>query len=73
MSDLPVDVLKKDVVSALRKKYPFIKIVHLAKYVTSNGIHYRNGMLLANGSTGGLPGFSEILHMCMVQTTCILF
>lgn len=67
VSELPVDVLNKDVVSALRENFPNVTTVHLARNVTSNGINYRNGMLLAHALTGGYPDFGEILEMCVVQ------
>jgi len=65
VSTVQVDVLNKEVVLALRQKYPHISQVHLAKSVTTRGINYKNGMLVACGSTAGMPEFAEILQMCI--------
>ena len=66
VSTVQVDVLNKEVVLALRQKYPDISQVHLAKNVTTRGINYRNGMLVACGSTAGMPEFAEILQLCIL-------
>lgn len=62
---MPVDVLNKEVVLALRQKYPDISQVNLAKSVTARGINYHNGMIVACGSTSGMPEFAEVLQMCV--------
>jgi hypothetical protein len=69
VSTLPVDVLNKEVGASLKQKYPNISEVHLAKNVTSRGINYRVGMLIAHGSAGGLPEFAEIIQMCIVNNS----
>lgn len=66
VSIVPVDVLNEEVVLALRQKYPDISQVNLTKNVTTRGITYRNVMVLACGSTGGMPEFAEILQICIV-------
>lgn len=63
VSIVPVDVLNEEVVLALRQKYPDISQVNLTKNVTTRGITYRNVMVLACGSTGGMPEFAEILQI----------
>ncbi|KAG7455571.1 hypothetical protein JOB18_020270 [Solea senegalensis] len=61
------DVMNKEVVGSLRQKYPEINDVHLAKNATIKGISYKIGMLIPYGSTGGLPGFADILQICIVE------
>lgn len=48
-------------------KYLNTTEVHLTKCVNSKGVEFRNGMIVPYGSTSGLPDFSEILQICMVQ------
>ena len=60
---MPVDVLNEEVALSIKRKYPDVTEVNLAKNVSSNGLNYRNGMIVAHGSTGGLPEFAEILHI----------
>lgn len=66
VSIVAVDVLNEEVVLALRQKYPGITRVNLTKNVTTRGVNYRNGMILACGSTAGMPEFAEILQICLV-------
>ena len=66
ISTIQVDVLSKEIVLALRQKYPGISKVNLTKNVTTRGINYRNGMVVACGSTAGMPEFAEILQMCII-------
>lgn len=67
VSTVPVDVLNEEVALSIKRKYPDVTEVNLAKNVSSNGLNYRNGMIVAHGSTGGLPEFAEILQMCIVK------
>lgn len=64
VSTVQVDVLNKEVVLALRQKHPDISQVHLEKNATTRANNYRNGTLVACGSTAGMPEFAEILQMC---------
>lgn len=66
ISIISVDVLNEEVALALRQKYPDVTQVNLTKNVTARGINYRNGMVLASGSTGEMPEFAEILQICVV-------
>lgn len=66
VSTVPIDVLNEEVGVALRQKYPDITQVHLTKNVTTRGINYRNGMMVACDSTAGMCEFAEILQMCVV-------
>ena len=63
VSIMPVDVLNEGVVSALRQRYPDVTEVHMAKNVSSSGIHYSEGMLIIHGSEHGLPKFHELIQL----------
>ena len=63
VSIVPVE----EVVLALSQKYPDISQVNLTKNCTTRGINYRNGMILACGSTAGMLEFAEILQICIVR------
>lgn len=67
VSTIPVDVLKEEIAQAINQKYPDTSEVCLSKSVTSKGINYRNGMIVAHGSTCGLPEFGEVLQMCILH------
>lgn len=67
VSTVPVDILNQQVASTLRQDNPGITEVHLSKSVTFRGIRYRNGMIVAYGSAGGLPEFAEVTQMCIIQ------
>ncbi|KAK0133602.1 hypothetical protein N1851_030882 [Merluccius polli] len=67
VSIVPGDVLNEEVVLAVRQKYPDISQVNLTKNCTTRGINYRNGMILACGSTAGMPEFAEILQIYIVR------
>lgn len=41
--------------------------VHLTKCVSSKGVTFRNGMIVAHGSTSGLPNLGEVVQICIVQ------
>ncbi|KAK0148560.1 putative nuclease HARBI1 [Merluccius polli] len=71
VSTIPLDVMKEDVSLHLRQKFPDLTTVTLAQSVSSNGIEYRNGMIIVHGSVGGLPEFAEILQMCTLENTLI--
>lgn len=58
VSTLPVD--REEIAQVIRQKFPDTSEVQLAKCVTTKGITYRQGMILANRATGGFPEFSEI-------------
>ena len=66
VSTVYIDVLNKDISNALRQKCPDMDNVCLAKSVAYNGLNYKCGMILIHGSLGGLPEFSEIIHMVIL-------
>ena len=61
------NVLNKDISNALRWKSSDMDTVGLAKSVTYDGLNYKCGMILIQGSLGGLPEFSEIIQMVILQ------
>lgn len=67
VSTVPVDVLKEEMAQTIAQKFPGTSEVHLAKCVSSKGVTFRNGMIVAHGCTGGLPDFGEIVQICIVQ------
>ncbi|KAL7877515.1 hypothetical protein SRHO_G00041580 [Serrasalmus rhombeus] len=72
VSAVPIDILKEEVAEAIRLKCPSTSVVHLAKNVSSAGIAYSNGMIVAHGSVGGMPEFAEIIQMCVMNETLFL-
>lgn len=56
VSTFPVDVLNKEVV---RSKRPNVFQVHLAKNESNSAIAYSKGMIVAYGSTSGIPEFAN--------------
>ena len=69
VSNLPVDLLREEIAQVIRQKFPDTSEVQLAKCVTTKGITYRQGMILAHRATGGLPEFSEIGQICILHNS----
>nr|XP_020445017.1 uncharacterized protein LOC109953925 [Monopterus albus] len=67
VSTVPVDVLKKEIVQSIEHKFPGIKEVHLTRSVSTKGVCFKKGMIVAHGSTSGLPDFGQIVHIFVVQ------
>lgn len=67
MSTVPVAVLKQEMAQTIEQKFPGTTEVHLTKCVSSKGVQLKNGMMVAHGSTSGLPDFGEVLQICIVQ------
>lgn len=67
VSTLPVDLLKEEMAQAIRQKFSDTTQVHLAECVTTKGIIYKKGMILAHRAVGGLPEFSEVDQICIVH------
>lgn len=57
LSTVTVSVLRQDIQEALEAKFPGETFVQIANSVCYRGTKYTNGMILANGATGGLPDF----------------
>lgn len=67
VSTVPLDFLKPEIAQTIEKNFPGTTEVHLSNCVSSKGLHFRNGMIVAHSSTSGLPDFGEILQICAVQ------
>ena len=67
VSTVSVDILHQDVQKALKLKYPDISHIELTKTASVNGVTYKDGMIVACGSTGGLPDFAEVVQMVVVE------
>lgn len=72
ISVVPLDVLHSDIQEALRVTSPLLSTVQLANTVTYYGTRYTVGMILCYGSTGGLPDFTEIIQIAILDT-CVHF
>lgn len=68
VSNLSVDFLRGDIAQVIRKKLPDTSEIHLAHFVTTKGITYRKGMILAHRVAGG---FCEIYQICILHE-CVL-
>lgn len=62
-----IDLLRKEIALAIKRKEPDLECVFLAKSVTFKGYNYRNGMLVPHGSLAGLPEFNEIIQMIILK------
>lgn len=69
VSTLSVDLLRQEIAQTIRQKFPDAPEVQLAQSVTTRGITYRKGMILAHRATGGLPDFSEIEQICILHNS----
>lgn len=72
VTTLPVDLLKEDIVTAVKHKYPDLEHVCLAKSVVHNGHNYRIGMIAAHGSLAGLPEFVEFSSKILMTSLLVL-
>lgn len=68
VSTVPVDVLKKKgMMENIEKMFPGTREVHMTTSVSTNGVCYRKGMIVAHGCTSGLPDFGQIDHILVIQ------
>lgn len=67
LSTVNVSVLREDIQEALQDKFPGETCVQIAKTVCYRGTKYTSGMILANGSTGGLPDFGKLIQIAVVK------
>ncbi len=67
MSKVLLEVLHEGIKETLTKQFPNATAVHMTNKVDCLGTDYTVGMMLAFGSTGGLPDFAEIVQMVVVQ------
>jgi hypothetical protein len=71
VSTVHIDVLNKDISNALRQMSSDMDTVCMAKCVTYDGLNYKCGMILIQGSLRGLPEFGEIIQMVILQDKLI--
>lgn len=69
MTQMAVDLLKDSIRQSFASKFPGVKVVNMTNKKTILGTDYKVGMLLAFGSTGGLPDFGEIVQVMIVHET----
>lgn len=67
VSQVPVAVLHANVQEGIRRVSPGQTCVHLSKTATVYGTTYSKGMILAYGSTAGLPDFIEVLQIVLLR------
>lgn len=67
VSTLQVDLLKEEIAQVIRQKISDTPEVHLVQCVTTKGITYRKGIILAHRAAGGLPEFNEIDQICILH------
>ena len=67
LSTVTVSVLRQDIQEALEAKFPGETFVQIANSVCYRGTKYTSGMILANGATGGLPDFGELIQIVVVK------
>nr|XP_054600874.1 uncharacterized protein LOC129164486 isoform X2 [Nothobranchius furzeri]XP_054600875.1 uncharacterized protein LOC129164486 isoform X2 [Nothobranchius furzeri] len=63
VKSVPLDVLHLDIQASIKHLYPSHDQVQLADTVTYQGTRYTQGMIVAYGSTAGLPDFAEIIQI----------
>ena len=67
LSTVDLNVLREDIKEALETKFPGESCVQITNNVCYCGTSYSIGMILANGSTGGLPDFGELIQIVVVS------
>lgn len=72
VTEVPLDVLKDNVVKSISNKHPDVTAVNLATGGFVNNIQYKKGMIVVHGSCGGLPDFCEIQHLCIIKKETLL-
>lgn len=72
VSTVPIDVVKDEMAQAIQQRFPDTNEVHLVKKATSCGITYCKRMIVVHGTESGLPEFSEIFQMCVIDDRLFL-
>lgn len=67
VTSVPVDVLHVNVQESIRRISPSQSQVQLADTVTYQGTRYSKDMIVAYGSTAGLPDFAVILQIALIR------
>lgn len=65
-SSVPVDVLRKEITDSIEKMFPGTREVHMTKSVSTNGVSFKKGMLVAHGCSSWLPEFRQIDHIFVI-------
>ncbi|KAJ4930568.1 hypothetical protein JOQ06_024877 [Pogonophryne albipinna] len=71
LSTVDVTVLREDIQEELRAKFPEKTLIQIANNVCYSGTKHAIGMILANGSTGGLTDFGELIQIVVVKGTLV--
>lgn len=72
VSTVPIDVVKDEMAQAIQQRYPDTNEVYPAKKASSCGITYCKGMIVVLVSECGLPEFSKIFQMCVIDDRLFL-
>lgn len=72
VSTHPVNLLKNEMAESIRQKYLDTPEGYLSQCVTSKGITYRKGMIVAHKLAGGLADFGEIVQICIFHDCVFL-
>lgn len=67
VSTVPIDVLKTDIVENIEQRFPGTREVHMTRSVSTKGVTFKKDMIIAHGSTSGLPDFGQIVHVFVIQ------
>lgn len=67
LSTVDVTVLREDIKEALHAKFAGETRIQIANNVCYSGTKYAVGMILANGSTGGVTDFGELIQIVVVK------
>lgn len=67
MTRVPFEVLHENIQEFLLHRFPEEKAVYLTHSIDCKGTTYGIGMMVAYGSTAGLPDFGEILQILIVH------
>ena len=73
VSTVPIDVLKTDIVENIEQRFPGTREVHMTRSVSTKGVTFKNDMIIAHGSTNGLPHFGQIVHVLLFRRDCFLW
>lgn len=67
LSTVDVTVPREDIRKALEVKFPSEMHIQIANKVWYGGTRYAVGMILANGSTGGVTDFGELIQIIVLK------
>lgn len=71
LATVDVTVLRENIQKALQAKFPDERRIQIANTVCYSGTKYVIGMVLANGSAGGLTDFGELIQIVVVKGTLV--